>query len=107
MTFLFSLVFTKTKYEASTFLGCLISRMGRFYVFRKLMFAIGKAFFWGNEFRDFQKLYTEFFCLYLNRSLALNRRNKIRCNVVLNIFYYSNLYSNSDSNACSVRNSKS
>lgn len=62
-SFLFSLVFTKTKYEASTFFGCLISRMGRFYVFRKLMFAIGKAFFGGNEFRNFQKLYTEFFCL--------------------------------------------
>ena len=29
------------------------------------MFAIGNAFFGGDEFRDFQKLYTEFFCLYL------------------------------------------
>lgn len=47
MTFLFSLVFTKKKNEASAFFGNLILRMGGFDVFRELMFAIGKAFFGG------------------------------------------------------------
>lgn len=72
------------------------------------MFAIGKAFLGGNEFRDFQKLYTEFFLLISEHISSLEQEKEDPDVMSYLIYIITVTYIHTlIQNACSVRNSKS